>query len=103
MRILLVNPELVESQKILENISYTQDYAAIKNCDLVIEAATENISLKKKIFASSIFGDKFNPFTILSMLSLSKKIQKSDFLISTNWPSNIAAYLSRIFFKNKNT
>jgi enoyl-CoA hydratase/3-hydroxyacyl-CoA dehydrogenase len=36
---------------ILENIVYTTDYAEIKHADLVIEAATENIPLKQKIFA----------------------------------------------------
>jgi len=35
---------------VLQNIFYTQDYNDIKECDLVIEAATENIPLKKKIF-----------------------------------------------------
>jgi len=40
-----------EAKKVLENIAYTTDYSQIKNCDLVIEAATENISLKQKIFA----------------------------------------------------
>ena len=33
-----------------QNIVYTTDYGAIKNCKLVIEAATENIPLKQKIF-----------------------------------------------------
>jgi len=37
---------------VLENIFYTLDYDQIKNCDLVIEAATENIPLKQKIFES---------------------------------------------------
>ncbi|MFW6114788.1 MAG: 3-hydroxyacyl-CoA dehydrogenase/enoyl-CoA hydratase family protein [Thermodesulfobacteriota bacterium] len=35
---------------ILSTIVFTRDYQEIKGCDLVIEAATENISLKKKIF-----------------------------------------------------
>jgi enoyl-CoA hydratase/3-hydroxyacyl-CoA dehydrogenase len=34
-----------------QNIVYTTDYAAIKNCKLVIEAATEDIPLKQKIFS----------------------------------------------------
>jgi len=38
------------AQTVLENIMYTMDYEHIKNCDLVIEAATENIPLKQKIF-----------------------------------------------------
>ncbi len=33
-----------------ENIVYTTDYQQIKNCQLVIEAATESIPLKQKIF-----------------------------------------------------
>ena len=35
---------------VLENIVYTTDYERIKNCKLVIEAATEDILLKQKIF-----------------------------------------------------
>ena len=44
---------------ILNNIIYTTDYKEIKNCDLVIEAATENILLKQKIFdtVESIVGE----------------------------------------------
>ena len=34
-----------------DNIVYTTDYEKIKNCQLVIEAATEDIPLKQKIFA----------------------------------------------------
>lgn len=41
-----------QARAVLNNITYTMDYAQIKNCDLIIEAATENISLKKKIFDS---------------------------------------------------
>jgi len=43
----MVRPEQVE--KILGNIVYTTDYDRLKNCDLVIEAATENLEVKKKI------------------------------------------------------
>jgi enoyl-CoA hydratase/3-hydroxyacyl-CoA dehydrogenase len=39
-----------EAGAVLDNITYTTDYAHIENCDLVIEAATENIALKQKIF-----------------------------------------------------
>ena len=38
------------AKAVLQNIIYTQDYGQIKACDLVIEAATENIPLKQKIF-----------------------------------------------------
>lgn len=53
-----------KGKKILENISYTQDYASIKNCDLVIEAATESISLKKKIF--KMVEELVSPETIIT-------------------------------------
>jgi len=41
-----------QAQAVLNNIFYTMDYSQIKDCDLVIEAATENIPLKQKIFNS---------------------------------------------------
>ena len=43
-----MTPEMAD--KILGNIVYTSDYNDIKNCGLVIEAATENLGLKRKIF-----------------------------------------------------
>jgi enoyl-CoA hydratase/3-hydroxyacyl-CoA dehydrogenase len=39
------------AKTVLGNIVYTLDYSQIKNCDLVIEAATENLLLKQQIFA----------------------------------------------------
>ncbi len=39
-----------EAEKIVNNIVYTTDYKEIKNCGLIIEAATENPGLKRKIF-----------------------------------------------------
>lgn len=45
-----MSPEMAE--KVLSNIVYTTDYSQIKNCGLVIEAATENLPLKRKIFAN---------------------------------------------------
>jgi 3-hydroxyacyl-CoA dehydrogenase/enoyl-CoA hydratase/carnithine racemase len=45
-----MKPALAE--KVLANIVYTTDYDQLKNCGLVIEAATENLALKKKIFAN---------------------------------------------------
>jgi enoyl-CoA hydratase/3-hydroxyacyl-CoA dehydrogenase len=38
------------ARMVLENIIYTQDYNQIRNCDLVIEAATERIPIKQQIF-----------------------------------------------------
>jgi enoyl-CoA hydratase/3-hydroxyacyl-CoA dehydrogenase len=53
-----------QAEAVLENIVYTMDYGQIKNCDLVIEAATESIPLKQKIFETveSIVG----PDTIIT-------------------------------------
>ncbi|MEJ2724306.1 MAG: 3-hydroxyacyl-CoA dehydrogenase/enoyl-CoA hydratase family protein [Deltaproteobacteria bacterium] len=49
-----------KAKKVLDNIVYTVDYNEIKNCELVIEAATENVSLKQKIFESieNIVGEE---------------------------------------------
>ena len=44
-----LRPEQVEG--ILGNIEYTTDYDKLKNCDLVIEAATEDLEIKKKILS----------------------------------------------------
>ena len=41
-----------QGKAVLDNIVYTMDYKAIKECDLVIEAATESIPLKQKIFSA---------------------------------------------------
>ena len=41
-----------QAKAILDNIIYTTDYSQIKDCDLIIEAATENIPLKQRIFDS---------------------------------------------------
>lgn len=41
---------LENAENILSNISYSTEYTQINKVDLIIEAATENIELKKKIF-----------------------------------------------------
>jgi enoyl-CoA hydratase/3-hydroxyacyl-CoA dehydrogenase len=48
-----------QAKAVLANINYTSDYEAIQNAELVIEAATEDLSLKQKIFAQveSIVSD----------------------------------------------
>ncbi len=63
-----------------DNIVYTTDYDQIKNCKLVIEAATEDIPLKQKIFA------------------MVEKIVSRDTIITSN-TSSIPA--DRIFSKMK--
>jgi enoyl-CoA hydratase/3-hydroxyacyl-CoA dehydrogenase len=39
-----------DAKNILSNITYTTDYTQIKDCEIIIESATENIPLKQKIF-----------------------------------------------------
>jgi len=39
-----------QARAVIDNITYTMDYDEVKNCDLVIEAATERIPLKQSIF-----------------------------------------------------
>ena len=45
-----IKPEAAKA--ILDNILYTSDYSNLKNVDLVIEAATEDLVIKKKIIAA---------------------------------------------------
>lgn len=40
-----------QAEAVLKGIRYTTEYDQLKDCDLVIEAATESIPLKQKIFA----------------------------------------------------
>jgi len=53
-----------QARAILENIVYTTDYDQIKHCELVIEAATENIPLKQKIF--SMIEERVGSDTIIT-------------------------------------
>ncbi len=41
-----------QAEAVLSNIVYTTDYSRLAGCGLVIEAATENLNLKRKIFAN---------------------------------------------------
>lgn len=43
-----LKPEQAEA--VLKNIVYTTEYEKLSGCDLIIEAATENLDLKRKIF-----------------------------------------------------
>jgi enoyl-CoA hydratase/3-hydroxyacyl-CoA dehydrogenase len=49
-----------KAETVRQNIVYTSDYEQLKRCDLVIEAATEDIPLKQKIFemVENIVGDE---------------------------------------------
>lgn len=53
-----------KGKMVLKNISYTTDYSGISNCDIVIEAATENLELKRSIFRQ--IEDIVRPDTIIT-------------------------------------
>ena len=74
-----MKPEKAAAVK--ENIVYTTDYGQLKNCKLIIEAATEDIPLKQKIF------------------DMVEKIVAPDAIITSN-TSSIPA--DRLFLKLKN-
>lgn len=57
-----MKPEMVDT--VLSNIVYTTDYDAMADADLIIEAATENIPLKKKIFA--MIEERVSPQAIIT-------------------------------------
>lgn len=53
-----------QSRAVGNNIQYTMDYGEMGNADLVIEAATENLEIKRKIFAR--VEELVDPETILT-------------------------------------
>ncbi len=57
-----MKPEMAE--RVLGNIAATTDYNAIAGADLVIEAATEDIGLKKKIFG--MIEERVSPETVIT-------------------------------------
>ncbi len=57
-----MNPE--QADAVLQNLFFTQDYDRIAGCDLVMEAATENIPLKQTIFR--MIEERVGPETILT-------------------------------------
>ncbi|MBN8616123.1 MAG: 3-hydroxybutyryl-CoA dehydrogenase [Deltaproteobacteria bacterium] len=63
-----------EADAALARLVPAGDYAALKECDIVVEAATENVELKKKIFAAA--DEAMKPGAILasntSSISLTK-------------------------------
>jgi enoyl-CoA hydratase/3-hydroxyacyl-CoA dehydrogenase len=53
-----------KSKAVVANIHYTMDYGDIEEADLVIEAATENLEIKRKIFAG--VEEVVDPDTIIT-------------------------------------
>jgi 3-hydroxybutyryl-CoA dehydrogenase len=68
----------------LANITGTAKLGDLKNCDLVIEAITENIDLKKEIFAEldsacpphTIFASNTSSLTIMEMAAATKRADR---------------------------
>ena len=63
-----------EADRTMARLTPAGDYAALSECDIVVEAATENVELKKKIFAAA--DEAMRPGAILasntSSISLTK-------------------------------
>lgn len=69
-----------EPKDILSRLSFSQDLSAFKDCDLVIEAATENFEVKKKIFQQLMeFCSKNAAFaTNTSSISITRLASETD-------------------------
>ncbi len=70
-----------DMEKALANLSGTTDFAALADCDLVVEAATENLSLKRELFSSldsrcapsAILASNTSSLSITEMASFTKR------------------------------
>lgn len=74
-----------EKEKALKNITYTTDLSELKDCDVVIEAATENPKLKKDIFKE--LDEVVKEDAILASNTSSLSI--TDIAASTNRPEKV--------------
>lgn len=84
----MINKEIITKEKAnssLENITTTTSTDIMSNCDLIIEAATENIDIKKKIFKKLDYLSK--PSCILA--SNTSSISINELADSTNRPSMV--------------
>ena len=71
-----------KSKAVGVNIHYTMDYGEIKGADLVIEAATENLEIKRKIFAQ--VEEIVSPDTIIT--SNTSSIPAERIFSGVKWP-----------------
>jgi 3-hydroxybutyryl-CoA dehydrogenase len=70
-----------EMERALANLSGTIDLGALANCDLLIEAATENVALKRELFSSldslcapsAIFASNTSSLSITELASFTKR------------------------------
>jgi 3-hydroxybutyryl-CoA dehydrogenase len=75
----------VEMNSILANITTSSDIRGIAHCDLIIEAATENVAVKKSIFKE--LDDMCKPEAILATNTSSLSI--TELAMSTKRPSQV--------------
>jgi len=68
--------------KIINNITFTPDFNALSSCDFIIEAALEDMSLKKDIFSK--LDDICSPETILSSNTSSLSITTISTIVKKN-------------------
>lgn len=85
---LIKKEKMTEAEKtqLLSRIKTSTETAALANCDIVVEAATENIDLKLKIFAD--LDAKVNPNAILCTNTSSISITK--IAAATKRPEKVA-------------
>ena len=84
----MINKEIITREKAnssLKNITTSTSTDIMNNCDLIIEAATENIDIKKKIFKKLDYLSK--PSCILA--SNTSSISINELADSTNRPSMV--------------
>ncbi|HEY8272270.1 MAG TPA: 3-hydroxybutyryl-CoA dehydrogenase [Pseudobdellovibrionaceae bacterium] len=80
---LIKKASMTEAQKheLLERIKTSQDMAALKECDVIVEAATENVDLKLKIFkqldevakAKAILASNTSSISITKIAAVTKR------------------------------
>lgn len=75
-----------EKKQLLNNIATTSDLSGLQDCDLVIEAATENVELKLKIFKE--LDEVVNPHALLCSNTSSISITK--IAAATKRPDKVA-------------
>jgi 3-hydroxybutyryl-CoA dehydrogenase len=74
----------IDKDATMARIKGTTDFADFKSCDLVIEAATENLEIKKKVFsqldkicpAHSILASNTSCLSIIDMAVMTKRPEK---------------------------
>jgi 3-hydroxybutyryl-CoA dehydrogenase len=80
--------EQAEADAMLDRISSTTDFAALSDCDLVIEAVPEHLDLKKEVFAS--LHEILGPRAIIATNTSSLPV--IDLAVATKRPSRVIGF-----------